>query len=828
MNQEHPRAGAGVVLVDLRHADAAARHGAVREAREQTQLSGSPRFLVVDDAVELVHHQLLYEQLFAYGPARVLCLAVGAPDEPWLRRPPALRPPNTGVLWIPDPCAGSRDAEDGRRAAALRPLTELLAESAVFDAVLTALGDVVHGTAVPAVRVVEHDLTEEAATRAWRQAIEGLVGQDVPPPALVADGAAVAGGDAVPAELAPLLGQSVPRSVSGRAWLLPDGPAALQHQRCDEALRDAVDGMERIRGAAGLYTPAVREVDLPARLEVLSHTLAEYRDTIAGALTDGGGDRLRPDQRSRLLKRGIELPETTEVSRAGVGPGLRHYAERLLGRKLPLRSVAARFAALADRSAPAGSAARLARLDEICPARAVAELAVPVPFMVWGAQYAEAALAFVVAAVAGLWPGVGWVSGPLTGLAGAGLVLLMLRHRPNRSYDGRIDGGGSARTGLRVLAGLLGGVAGAAVGQLVGLPLVAGIAALVLALTALAVFSVHEWTVSVDRWWAETDAQFAVGALSGLDELLAETVVHDWLFADARYHCSDGARGVAQLVRSLADTADERLIASAGANAAPQDLPAAQAVADSWSWDNWGDSAADDDWLGGHGPRGAPEPEPDLEPDAAKAATVPDEAPRAPEPGTYSDPPWLERERGDGGSRLVDTLVADLAHGVLMILGGRWAAIERDPATVPAGSLCESMDELLDEEHQRLLRDGAAAPPPFVPEPEMRPGAAELLGVSADHAGRLLGADQPDRAIALCRPEHRRLLSKDPLAERTLRFAPLAMRRGAEPDAARDGWHSPAEDVLWTPGGRHAGVLRLVPLRADTVRNVRTEEGEAP
>ncbi|MCC9741449.1 hypothetical protein [Streptomyces sp. MNU89] len=137
------------------------------------------------------------------------------------------------------------------------------------------------------------------------------------------------------------------------------------------------------------------------------------------------------------------------------------------------------------------------------------------------------------------------------------------------------------------------------------------------------------------------------------------------------------------------------------------------------------------------------------------------------------------------------------------------------------------MTELLEEERAGLRRDGATSPPAFSAEPGERPGAAELLGVSSDRAGQLLGPDGGvDEAVPLCRAEHRRMLSREPTAVRQVRFAPEAMRRGAEPDLPRDGWHAAGEDIVWTPGGRHAGVLCLVPLRAEIVRTVRAEEGE--
>jgi hypothetical protein len=106
-----------------------------------------------------------------------------------------------------------------------------------------------------------------------------------------------------------------------------------------------------------------------------------------------------------------------------------------------------------------------------------------------------------------------------------------------------------------------------------------------------------------------------------------------------------------------------------------------------------------------------------------------------------------------------------------------------------------------------------------------------MTGVAPDRVTELLapGGDA-ESTVPLCGPQHRRLLSADPLAVRRVRFAPEAFRRGA---AEPDGPHRPdrpyavraeyADDVVWTPTGRHAGVLGLVPLRTDAVRMVREE-----
>ncbi|QGZ51480.1 hypothetical protein GPZ77_26645 [Streptomyces sp. QHH-9511] len=824
---DHPLPGHAVCL-DLRGEAPAHDHdAAVRAALAAPQRGPDRRFLVLDDASRLVEHQLLYERLSSYGPAQVVCLAVGAPGERNLRRSLTLRPPAAGVLWLLD---ASHDT-------ALRPLVDVLATPEVFDAALRALGDVVHGVAVPSVRVLEHDLTDEARARSWRQAVEGLSGPDVPDRAAPTEG--------VPPELALLLDESVPRSLAGHDWLPAHGRAGAQLRACEEALDDAVEGHDRVRGPAGLLTRVGRSYDLPGDIERLAEALARFRTTVADAFAAAGGSRLTAEHRGQLRERGIELPEMPrEISRAGIVPALRDHTHELIDRRLPLRSVAARLAALSARSAPAGSAARLARLDEICGVEETRRLSARYPFLAGGSRAVAAGVTAALAFVAGLWPVLGWALGPAVGVLAAALARLMLRHRPNRSPDGRLDGGGSTGAAPRLFGGLLGGAAGAGTGQLLGLPVWAGALTAALALAAVVLLALRDWTRAVDDWWSRADPEDARRVLREIHELVVTTAVHDWLFAEVRHHCSDGAGTVARLLRSLAATADayddeneradeygvpngsvygdapgdpyrtekrkERADTSTGGGAA-------------WSWQDWADSAGDDAWSDrGSDRRDDPSP-----------ASAPVASPPASGASTHvapahagSSPSWLERRYGDGGPALVDTLVGDLVHGTVRILDACWAGIERDPANAGRLPLDERLTELLHETRTRLERDVAASPPSGAEEdPGERPDAARLTGVAPDAIARLLAADDPERTVPLCGPEHLRLLSHDPSAVRQVRFVPEAMRRGVTGD---DIWRGTAEDVVWTGAGRHAGVLRLVPLRADVVRTVREEEAGAP
>ncbi|MER8043751.1 hypothetical protein [Streptomyces sp. NPDC094032] len=828
------------VLLDLRaggyapaHADADGE-AAVHRALAAPQPDGERRFLVVDDADRLVAHQLLYERLSSYGPAQIVCLAVGAPGERTLRRSLTLRPPAAGVLWLLDDFRGPD-------AGALRPIVDVLATPEVFDAVLRGLGGIVHGVAVPSVRVLEHDLTDEARARAWRQAIEALTGPDVPTPASIGP---------VPGELALLLDESVPRSLAGHAWLPAHGRAGAQLSACEDALDEAIEGHERVRGPAGLLGAAGRDADLPGDIERLAQALARFRSTVAETFALAGGSRPTVEERGLLRDRGVQLPDLPrEITRTGIVPALRDHTHELIGRRLPLRSVAARLTALAARTAPAGSAARLARLDAICGPVQLDRLAARHPFLAGGPRPAAAAVTGLLAAVAGLWAGVGWFLGPAVGLLAAFLAHRMLRRRPNRSPDGRLDGGGSTGTAPRLLGGVAGGLAGAGAGSWLALPLWAGATGFALATTAVVLLALRDWTRGVDDWWDRADPEAAGRILKEIQALVVTTAVHDWLFADVRHHCSDGAGAVARLLKSLAATAQAH-----GGPTEPDDAPpyghgrdpyaretattgavpgARRGEPTGWDWDDSSDGdgygggygADPGGWPGGAGFGGTPPDGDAPRPFGAPApAPFPPPAPAAPAAPAPA-PKWLERRYGDGGPALVDTLVGDLVDGVVGLLDTCWAGIERDPGNAGRTPLDGPMSELLDETRTRLERDAAASPPPGRDRGE-RPDAARLTGVAPDAVARLIAADDdPALTVPLCGPEHLRLLSHEPGAVRRVRFVPETMRRGATGD---DIWRGAVEDVVWTGSGRHAGVLRLVPLRADVVRTVREEEGGAP
>jgi hypothetical protein len=178
----------------------------------------------------------------------------------------------------------------------------------------------------------------------------------------------------------------------------------------------------------------------------------------------------------------------------------------------------------------------------------------------------------------------------------------------------------------------------------------------------------------------------------------------------------------------------------------------------------------------------------------------------------------LEREAGEGGPELVDTLVGDLADTTMEILEPYWGIVERDPADALALPVEQRADAILAAHRSYLVRCGVAAPPPFGRADPGRPAWSALLGIRSHALGQILGgAAGPKAVLPLCPKAALRLLSRDPAVVRWIRFAPVAARAEPVPD----------EDVVWTEAGRFAGLLQLIPLRTDAVRTSRPRQGHA-
>ncbi|CAM5352646.1 putative protein OS=Streptomyces rimosus subsp. rimosus (strain ATCC / DSM 40260/ JCM 4667 / NRRL 2234) OX=1265868 GN=SRIM_031610 PE=4 SV=1 [Streptomyces rimosus subsp. rimosus] len=278
-------------------------------------------------------------------------------------------------------------------------------------------------------------------------------------------------------------------------------------------------------------------------------------------------------------------------------------------------------------------------------------------------------------------------------------------------------------------AGLAGAAIGITLGHALAVPAWLGLSMLLVALIALPLLAVRRWTGALDSWWAAGGGPEGRDVLHSLDGLLADAVVHDWLLADARLYCADGARAVAGMIRRAAAAAEGREpVPTAGHDgggragaqapsdglldddwfgpsydrrAAPQPSydsfetpgPRYDDTAQSWDdWDNWdrgpepggrdGAGAADADTRTAP-PGRTRSPTPTRRPGRPRTAPRPH---RPPSPPDDVPVPWLEREAGDGGPELVATLVGDLADGIAGILDPYWGAIERDPGQRPPRS----------------------------------------------------------------------------------------------------------------------------------------------
>ncbi|MGW2821204.1 hypothetical protein ACWC24_09390 [Streptomyces sp. NPDC001443] len=873
-----------VIVLDLRSgAHRLTAPGALRRAvQKQLGHEGLPepgdghyRFLLLDTPRGLTDHHSLYEKVLGYGTkAWLLGLVIGdlpgaadtyAPTGPYddfpaalesdpdaepgaglgrrLLRPAALHGPDSGLLWAGD-LRAARTAGDPVGAddpEALAVLVDLL--RALFDETLDTLARFPDAVAVPGVRVLEHDLSGAARARAWREALNRFAGErssGTPP--------APDGEDTARIELP----KPVDELAAGRptgpvpGHRVPGGPADRAYTACVDALDDACAAWARLGSAGGLLFGTGRHA-VASALDTAARALGGYRALVARALKEGaaGASPATPESALALADLGVRVPPYTG-SREAVGDGLHRLAERMLAERLALRSVAERFAALSEQVAPASSAGLLAEADRRCPPELPELVSADQDFTVSTTSPGQLAGALAACALAALWPWPGTLAALAVLLVLVGGSLLTGLRQPGRPAAGPGAAGAAAQAAAGAV-GVMGGALLSAVG--VSVPPWAGLLG-ALCGTALAVaLVVVRRRRALDRWWGLTGADDARRALDGLDALLAEAVLRQRWAADERLHCADAARMVAGALRGAAATVEELeqrrgepdfLAASTaggwqdplseapgpdgrvfGRSADPDDgfarpgwTPETDPVSRPATSGGTGDGPATfgTDGTGGHGPQ----------------------ADRASGDG----PRWLDREAGEGGPRLVDTLVGDLTDTLVGALDPYWGAVARGQAAGPALSRVEErMRLMLEVTRRHLFTQGVVSPPPYARSVERRGNAEGLLGIGHQ---RVADAIEPDpqgrRIVDLASPLQTPLLSKDPAGVEWIRFAPQAVWSGTEgrggtgdgagpdgrsPEATPPGMRSRS---VWTSTGRYAGLLKLVPLRTGVVRPVRLRE----
>ncbi|MEU6357784.1 hypothetical protein ABZ896_52280, partial [Streptomyces sp. NPDC047072] len=769
--------------------------------------------------------------------------SAAAPDTPGayrrrLVRPAALHGPDAGLLWVGD-LRAARTAGDPVRPddpEALAVLVDLL--RGLFDETLEALARFPEAVAVPGVHVLEHDLSGAARARAWREALTRFAGGRY-------TGGRRSGDDdtsriELPKPVDELAAGRPAGPVPGHRT--PGGAADRAYTGCSSALDEAYAGWAQLSGFGGLLLGTGRRA-CEAALDSASHGLSGYRTLVLRALHDGapGAAAAAPESTLLLTELGVRVPPYAG-SREAVGDGLQRLAERMLGERLALRSVAERFAALSEQVAPAPSAGLLVEADRRCPPELPQRVSAEQHFGIATVSFGQLAGAAAAGALAGLypWPGTLAALGVLAVLVGGGL--LTRAHHPGRAGSGSVPAGVAAQT----LALAVGAVCGLLVTRAEAVPSWAALFGALFGLGLAWVLVLVRWRRAVDAWWELTGADDARRALDGLDALLADAVFRQRWAAEERLYCADAARMVAGVLRGAALSAEEldgrpeeseRATADGGWREAERAEPAPGPAAD------FPDARERPDWMPAPDPysRTADAPERATSPTIGPQRTAPDRTARR-VPGSDAllgaGPRWLDREAGEGGPHLVDTLVDDLTDTLVHALGLYWGVVSRGQAG--AGALTDverRIRQMLEVTRRHLFTQGVVSPPPFTRSADRRGSAEGLLGIGHQRVADAIELDpQGRRMVDLASADQAPLLSRDPGAVEWIRFAPQAVWKGTDgregtgvatreprqaPAVVTEGVHSRS---VWTPTGRYAGLLKLVPLRLGVVTSVRLRE----
>ncbi|MDI2130366.1 hypothetical protein [Yinghuangia seranimata] len=529
------------------------------------------------------------------------------------------------------------------------------------------------------------------------------------------------------------------------------GPLDVAHRRCDDLLARAADAQVGVAGVRGLIGQADSTV-LPGMLRSVADALHDYRNAVEQALderVEPGDDGM---QRAVALEAvGVVLPTEHSVTNARIDRELHVSVRELCEARKALRETAAMLDDYAGRVGPSASSERFARLAQLCPKPLLAALRTPQPFLLRTAAPGRVAGTAVGVALAALWPLVGLVLGPLVMLAALAGAWLAQSNRPGRFDGERVDIG---FPGL-IVAGVAGAAAGTGVALSLEPPALVGAFGAVVGLGLVAALSVRQWRAAVDRWWIATQAPTALGVPQRLDALVTDVVINEWYLIDERTHASNVARRAALLLRLVADSLDETSRAIGVANA---------------------EGAAGDET-----------------------------APRR--------PLWLTRQVAHGSPALAGTLTQTVSATVVRVVLDLWdGAVYTRTGALPdlvAEYTGELVSETLAEAGDRDIGGLSATD-----TADARDLSYDLLGARADLVRRLLGGDEgpgDDRPVLLTDMLGRRALSRDPVAARTVRFAPAACA-GIQlrlPEERRR--------LVWSAAGSFVGVVQLTPCGSGAV-----------
>lgn len=840
--------GVPVVVLDFRDDGDVPADGAGLRRRIGERLpdsgradAGDLRFLVIDEPDGLTAHAEAYELVTAtptLGSVRLLCLVVGDLSQPQrtagpadapvdgagrrLRLASALQSSGTGVLWAADPLAGHdpRTADPAAETeAALASLTDLLRVPEIFDEVLSELSDAPVPAAALSLRVLEHDLSAAVRDSAWSAALARFAGGEAPvaaPPAA----------QDLPAGIAALLGPAPEQSVA--SLLRSGGPTDAARAGGVRALAELDEARTRLDAPAALLTGRRTAGRVPRAVERAVDALRRYREGVAGVLRDSGSPGVPPgDALARLADAGVELPAPDHRSAGGTDEGLQRCTAELLGAGLPLRAVAARLSALAERVAPVPAAAGLRDLERVCPDASLRRVSTGAPLYFARARAGDLGLTAAAAFLSALWP---W-PGTLLVLATAA-VFFLGGALATAAHPGRTAGGRTHRADTaRAAALLLGTAAAVGLGRLVTVPREAALAGVLLGVAGSALCVAAWWRRGMAAWWDATGTAELSAHLAGVDAVLADALRRQWWAAEERTRCADGARTLAAVLRGAA------LEAEGGRTAAdvPRGHDGGPAAREDWAdpdWDtswteaSWDDGTEDGDRWGAAArtdrPWAAAGP-PDASPAGRPAAGGGPGPSARPRSAPTADPPWLDRGAGDGGPDLVPTLVADLADATVDALRRYAGTADGTPGPGGAPTTLETAVGRAIAAARLHLRDNGVVPAPsFARRDRLRGDPTTLLGIGAQRVREVLGTGtEQGRPLLLCPPAQLSLLSRDPAEARSIAFAPQAVRTVVDVRPGGYAHGAVPGPMVWTASGRFAGTLRLIPLRAGVVESVR-------
>ncbi|MFD0478506.1 hypothetical protein ACFQ0B_67705 [Nonomuraea thailandensis] len=339
----------------------------VLDLRKEEVTRLGPRVLVVTDTDRLAAGQQVLQEVFSSRLVRsVLVVALG--PEP--RLPPALNGESRRVLWVGDPCgilwnADTGEAAHGPEASSEAILIDLLSQPEVFDQVVGELGEIPYGTASPGWRIVAGRIDPEVLAQAFTDVADRFAGP-------VQQDTAIFGSPL--ASALPVLSGTADLPADLLDALVPDGRMDRLHRQA----RDRLDRAARALDDLGYFSTAPVRAAIADEVIAAGRALAEFRDAVARLFAEvDHGDEDAPDV---LAAGGVKFATPAGMGHAEIVAELRADVEAALAERRSLMRLVSRLRALADQSAPIGSAAFVPGCRRRCPDELLNELHAPAEF----------------------------------------------------------------------------------------------------------------------------------------------------------------------------------------------------------------------------------------------------------------------------------------------------------------------------------------------------------------------------------------------------------------------------------------------------------------